>query len=89
MDTAHSVKMAEISKSDATLESPLVRYLAPTVPFKATQLVLTEESWCKGPSHQFDFVSYSIEFTRGTSQSTRRWSSLYAGIPRVVPRMAA
>ena len=75
MNLDRSVKMASISKSDATFESPLVKSLAPTVPFKATQLVLTDESWCKGPSHQFDAGSYSIEPTRGISHSKRRSSS--------------
>ena len=89
MDLDRFFKMAGISKSDTILESPLVKYLAPTVPLEAAQLVLTEESWCKGPSHQYDAGSYSIPLTRGISQSRRRSSSLYAGLPRVVLWMAA
>ena len=46
VDLDHSVEMAGIATGYATLEPPLVRYLAPTVPFKATQLVLTEGSLC-------------------------------------------
>ena len=42
-----SVEMAGIATGYPQLEPPLVRYLAPTVPFKAIQLVLTEESLCK------------------------------------------
>ena len=69
MDLDHSIKMAGISTIDATLGSPLVNDLAPTVSFKATQLVLTEESPCEGPSHQYDGVSYSIRPTPAHSHS--------------------